>query len=581
MTFIALVLTMAWGLGGQAFAGVNDFTIQSFDAQYYLGKTSDDHSTLRTVEIITAVFPESNQNHGIERALPDQYDGRKTSLDITSVKNASGASWNYTTYPSGDATVLRIGDSDSYVHGVQTYIITYTQQDITQYFKDTNDDEFYWDTNGTQWAQPFGSVTASVIVDKSLVDSLNNKQSCYEGLAGVNTACAIVRNDSQGGDTEFTVAASRALNPGENVTFSIGFAPHTFAKYTPTFFEKYWPVIFMIILGSNLIGFVGIFLLSSRYKKMQYRSSETELVVREYIPPRGTSVLVAAKTLGRAQSKAQTAQIIDLTVRHYLKLYQVAEKSFWKQAEYELEIIKPLDDLTSEERKYIETLFGGERRLAMKSLKKNTRVHAKLLSNDKQLTKALTTEEYGIFEKGVDGARWFRRAALWIFILSILTFSFMGFFAAILAFVFSFAFKRLTDKGLALERYLMGLEEYIKLAEVDRIKVLQSPEGAEKVGETVSGTNTELLIKLYERVLPYAVLFGLEKGWNEQLGRYYTEASIEPNWYQGTAAFNAAAFTTAMNSFSTVATSYSSSSGGSSGGGSSGGGGGGGGGGGW
>lgn len=581
IVFIVLALTVGCGLGGQAHAAVNDFTVQSFDAQYYLGKTSDGHSTLRTVETITVAFPETNQNHGIERALPSKYDGHKTSLRIESVRQLGGTNWNYTTYSSGDATVLRIGDANTYVHGQQTYVITYTQQDVTRYFANTNDDELYWDTNGTGWQQPFSSLTASIIVDKSLVSSLNNKQSCYEGLIGSNETCAITRSDTPSGNVEFTVTANRMLNPGENVTFAIGFAPHTFAKHTPTFSEKYWPIMLGIIIGSNLLGFVAIMLLQFRYQKMQYRRREVRPIVTEYIPPKGVSVLAAAKTVERVQGKAQTAQLIDLAVRHYLKLYQVSEKSLWKQAEYELEIVGSMDDVTPEEQSYIQTLFGGKTRLAMKTLKNNSKMYAALSSNDRQLTKALATQQYGLYEKGGNGARWFRRTALVLFILSILTLSIMGVFAAILAFVLSFTFKRLTDKGLALERYLLGLKEYIKLAEADRLTLLQSPEGAQKVGETVSATNPQQLIKLYERVLPYAVLFGLEKGWNEQLGRYYTEANVQPNWYHGTTAFNAAVFATAMNSFSATAISYSSSSGGSSGGGSSGGGGGGGGGGGW
>ena len=93
------------------------------------------------------------------------------------------------------------------------------------------------------------------------------------------------------------------------------------------------------------------------------------------------------------------------------------------------------------------------------------------------------------------------------------------------------------------------------------------------------------LVKLYERVLPYAVLFGQEKQWSQQLGQYYEEVDTQPDWYTGQGAFNAAMFVSSMSSLSdstSVGSSdFSSSSGGSTGGGFSGGGGGGGGGGGW
>jgi len=180
-----------------------------------------------------------------------------------------------------------------------------------------------------------------------------------------------------------------------------------------------------------------------------------------------------------------------------------------------------------------------------------------------------------------------RRWARIAIIIAVPLVSFMWVLAAIVLFAVSFSAWRTTDKGLALKRYLEGLKLYISVAEKDRIKMLQSPEGAEKVQSFVEGdpsADPKLLIKLYERVLPYAVLFGQEKEWNTQLGKYYETAGSQPDWYAGRTAFNAALFSSAMSSFSTSASSassFSSSSGGSSGGGFSGGGGGGGGGGGW
>jgi len=143
----------------------------------------------------------------------------------------------------------------------------------------------------------------------------------------------------------------------------------------------------------------------------------------------------------------------------------------------------------------------------------------------------------------------------------------------------------LTKKGVGLRDYLAGLKDYIDVAEEERLKMLQSPKGAEKVGAKVDGNDVRQLVKLYERVLPYAVLFGSEREWSKQLGAYYKSAGQQPDWYSGNGAFNAAMFTSMMIGFSSQSSSYSSatsaSSGGAGGGGFSGGGGGGGGGGGW
>jgi len=89
------------------------------------------------------------------------------------------------------------------------------------------------------------------------------------------------------------------------------------------------------------------------------------------------------------------------------------------------------------------------------------------------------------------------------------------------------------------------------------------------------------VVHLYERLLPYAMLFGLEKQWGRVLETRYQEAGmIAPIWYPSLAANGIADLGGSLSRFtsqlSSSASYSSSSSGGSSGGGSSGGGGGGG-----
>ena len=41
--------------------------------------------------------------------------------------------------------------ADDYVHGAQTYVFTYTLENVVRLFEDTGADEFYWNVNGTEW----------------------------------------------------------------------------------------------------------------------------------------------------------------------------------------------------------------------------------------------------------------------------------------------------------------------------------------------------------------------------------------------------------------------------------------------
>src|SRR5690606_7546080 len=63
---------------------------------------------------------------------------------------------------------------------------------------------------------------------------------------------------------------------------------------------------------------------------------------------------------------------------------------------------------------------------------------------------------------------------------------------------------------------LDGIREYLALAEEDRLKAAQAPQTADLVssgtrafGDDRPGT----VVNVYERLLPYAVLFGMENEW--------------------------------------------------------------------
>ncbi len=563
-----------------AHADTSDFTFSSFTADYYLGADSEARSTLKTVERLTAEFPMINQNHGIERAIPKSYDGHTTSLKIVSVTDGNGKSLPYSTYDSNDNLVLRIGDKNQYVQGSATYVITYTQRDVTKSFGDTKRSEFYWDTNGLLWPQSFGQVTARVHVANSLLPTLTDNLACYKGRDGSTQRCDISRSD------DVVTAQAGELGAYENMTIALGFTLGTFRGYEPSFWDRVFSVWIVLVVISSIVGFLSIFWLSFRYSRVSNRSRELEPIVPEYVPPKDTSVLVSAQ-IGDGVRADTTAQLIDLAVRHYLTITQTKEKSFWGQAEYELKIVKDVSRLALEEQDFVKTLFGETAigtTLATKTLKNNYSIASTLQKNGRELTKRIKAD-YGYRHEDATASRWFKRTGVIMGIVSIVLVSPLLFIAAIVAVACGYTLRPLTDKGLDLRRYLAGLKMYIESAEKDRIKMLQSPEAVGKTGALVKDGADKKLLSLYERTLPYAVLFGQEKEWNKQLALQYENNGGSPDWYVGHSAFNAAVFTSAMNDFSGSMNSYgsstSSSSGGSSGGGSSGGGGGGGGGGGW
>ena len=569
---------------------VNDFTFDSFDATYTLSQDSSQRSMLHTTETLVAVFPDYDQNRGIIRSIPTQYDGHSTHITVTSVTDGTGKSRGFSMGTDGDFTTITIAVPEGhYVHGKQSYLIDYTQTDVTKYFADTNDDEFYWDVNGTGWSQPFGEVSATVTVAGSLASKLNGQNACYQGSEGSTQTCDLAA------DNGTITAHVEKLGPYQGMTLAVGFAPKTFAGAPFNLIEKVLevvPITFLLGTLAEVLAVGGAAVL--HFQIWRRRSSEP--IIAQYEPPKGVSAMLAANIVGNPK-KGMAASIVDLAVRGKLRIIE-RPKQGYQAAEFGVQQLN-VDDLLPDEEGVMNALFAftglgdditwlqksdtllGD---SVKALTASVETHAEAVGLRKArhplivtvigvlavvgavllFVTAFAAGDNGVgIALGVIGAN----AGAWI---------------AVLVFGLVSGLRPLTADGSKLYDQLMGLKLYIKMAEADRLKMLQSISGAEKV----STSDGNQIVKIYERLLPYAVLFGLEKQWAAELAKYYGTTS--PDWYSGSMnGFDVAAFSTGIAAFSAVSASTTSSSssgggfsssGGSSGGGSSGGGGGGGGG---
>lgn len=578
VTLGLMIVFAVFGRGDVSATNLDNFEITNFDVDMRLYRDSEQRSVIEVEETVTAQFPDFDQNHGLERVFVDEYDGHPAKITLESVTDESGQPLDY----SENNGVLRIGSSDKYVRGQKTYVINYTQRDVTRYYEDTDRDEFYWDAIGVDWRVPIQTAEVHLTISDSLRDLLRSDVQCYVGSVGATEVCRHSTATSEG-----YVFETDSLSPGQGMTLAVGFEPATFQPYQQSLLERMiliWIVIQSIVAPVSIAVLVFIVV---RFFRITNRTSELKPIAPEYFPPKGVTVTTSAAMLLFAKS-VMSAQLIDLAVRRYLKLYEVREKSMFRTAEYEIEITKDPTDLLWEERELLSDTFGAlpqvGQRLNLKKLKNNMSFYRRTKNNDKDLSK-LIKGEYGLKQQSPALKAWLRRAALLYVIVAVLFISPMLLLEAVILYALSFGAWQLSDEGLALRRYLEGLKMYISVAEEDRIKMLQSPQGAEKVAEVSAGGEVQKRIVLYEKVLPYAIITGHEKQWGKQLGSYYEQANQQPDWYAGhRGAFNAAVFSSALRGISSTTNSVSSSSsstGGSSGGGSAGGGGGGGGGGGW
>ncbi len=560
------------------------FSIRSFDADYFLSRDSQHISTMRVTEKIVAVFPMYDQNHGIARAIPQTYQHHSVGLKIDKVTDGAGAAIRYSTDTQNDNLVLKIGDPNKYVHGEQEYDITYRMQNVTQKFKDH--DELYWDVNGDQWRQPFASVAAHIHVPAELAGGLKPETRCFTGASGSTLSECTAAATKLGNDTVITVTAARALTPGETLTFVLGFAPNTFVGYAVPLSQVLWAAAGIVFLGV-LPPLITLYLVLRRWRTYGQDAKGRGIIVPQYVPPEELSVLEAGEVLKqRFVASFISAQIVDLAVRHYFKIYEVTEKKVLKdKTTYTVELVRSVTGLRPEEKAVIDMLFGDSASVGSKvDLSDLTsKLYKKAAELGKTIDRQLASEGYFIRPPQAI----FQTYLTWGIVLMVFGFVFPPYtlgllLSGLVVLVMARFMPARTKKGVDLRDYLYGLRDYMKLAEADRIKALQSPNG--KLTEKIDINDTTQLIKLYERLLPYAMLFGIEREWAKQFADLYHEQ--QPDWYVGSSpTFNAIYFASAMHNFSTTSaatfTPPSSSSGSGFSGGGAGGGGGGGGGGGW
>jgi hypothetical protein len=148
-------------------ADVNDFSFRSMHADYTLGRDKDGSSTLEVVETFVAEFPQTDQNHGMRRSIPDSYNGQPLFPELVSITDGEGHPRAAESDDDDDAFTMT-SRADGFVHGAQTYVFTYRLRNVTWHFADTGDDEFYWDVNGVDWPQAFGRVSATLHLDPKL-----------------------------------------------------------------------------------------------------------------------------------------------------------------------------------------------------------------------------------------------------------------------------------------------------------------------------------------------------------------------------------------------------------------------------
>ncbi|MDO8512921.1 MAG: DUF2207 domain-containing protein [bacterium] len=568
-------------------ADINEWSIKKFESEIILNKDS----TATITENILADCGNCVGKHGIFRILPLQ--AQKTTTDIikSPIKLQSITDFNNKPYDfqeiinQTDKTITwKIGDPNITVTGENDYRIKYIAKNVIR-SGNTEFDEFYWNLNGIFWDLQTDNFTARIVFPPEVTSTGTPVVYLYGGGFGQNSQIASYK----WGGNILAVESSRKLLPKEGITVSVTvpkniFQPYILTKqdeelYTgggkitlPDSVKKLfniagfsWPI--MVLLLCYLI-----------WAKYGRDPKINRAVAPEFEIPKDLSPIDMGMvdSNGRLLNHFISATIVNLAVKNYITIELIGKTGIFAKEDYKLRTSgQNIQSLGESEKIIYEKLFDGQSEILLSSLK--NKFYLKLPGIIKNIDGSLQTAglikltgnyiKYGLVALAVISL--FGGFSLLALVPALGGGLLAG---ALIMLFFAFIMPSRTQQGAELELRIKGFKMYLETAEKYRQQFNEKE-------------------NIFEKFLPYAMIFQLTKKWVKAMQQIYGEEyfnSYHPMWLQGalltSGDFNLDHFETALESLSsnmasTIASSPSSS--GAGGGGFSGGGGGGGGGRGW
>lgn len=506
----------------------DDYYIDTYHVDIEVGEDNTFHIT----ETLTYNFVQGH--HGMTRVIPlwhtryrEDGSDNKIHAKVSNVKcsdpiaSTERDSKNYT---------IQVGSADAYVQGEKTYTLSYDYAMGKDPLR--NADELYFNIVGTEWECPIANVSWKIHMPKafdaaSLGYSVGNyAASGYDTDILQSTVANQTITGSYAGNLDaYEGITVRCTLPEGYFIYKINYMPYVL-------------IALVVLLCGILFWFTG--------------KEDKVIPVISFEPPEGYNPLDVAFVEKEAVSNTDMAALlIYLANKGYLRIEQNKGKDSFSMTK-----IKDYDGDNNIEALYMKGLFRRGNTASTKSLAKD--------SFYEDVDKCITKENKKMKEK-----KFFFPTAMPKFLYFIgicvvavvffnafapktwFTYVACGIAVIILALFMFFGSKR-TKAGNQVYGQILGFKEFIKKAELDRLKML--------VEENPS---------YYYDIMPYAYVLGLSDQWIEN---FETMHMPEPDWYSGRDPFGDAVFYSMVRSANACATAPETSGGGSSGGGFSGGG---------
>jgi uncharacterized membrane protein YgcG len=608
-----------------------------------------------TVTETIKVFANGNAiKRGIFRALPTvrNINGGKEKIyyKIVSVEREGVKEPYHKENKNGIFTVY-IGNKDAYLSpGIYTYKIVYKTQDQIGKFKVY--DEFYWNVNGTDWAFPVESIQATIHLPKN-ADILQN--SCYTGAQGSKEQNCTSEKFSS---TQIVFKANN-LKEYQNLTVAVGFKagvlkePSALMKWI----KKNWPSFALIVMSFYLLFFYY-----QNWKKYG-KDPEKPVVIPQFNAPDNLSpASLGYIDNGKFDANLVTANLVDLSIKGLVDIDEVknTKESLLSKIFNLKKLESDSSNVQDDQKLLLKKMFGSQKKISVsgtynyqiknavkdfeKFLIKENQIFVEKISNKNIVYKALklifliffsaviinsiVTLSYKVLAMAFiftlfaslfvallvfiweDGSKVIFFVVLFFSSAFMLPLFFMAFagsdevtsfesdcfkfliFAVISLLIFRYLISKPSEEKVKMESEIDGFKMYLSAAEENQLKFHNPP---------------EMTSEIYEKFLPYAIVFGVEGIWGKRFrdklqetidssdpyediqnhfGYSFADSftnTLKETTFVPKSSFSSSSSSSSSSSGSSGGSSYSggSDSSGSSGRGSSGGGGGGGGGGGW
>ncbi len=497
------------------------WNISTFDADIQIQK----NSRLTVTETIVADF-QNDPHHGIIRFIPVEYKdklGIKKSLNfkIKEITDENGNPWNYTKTQNGQNISLKIGDAWKTLDQKTTYRITYEIQNAINPFE--THDELYWNVTGTQWEIPINQTEATVTLPGTIPEK-KLTATCYTGSMGSEEKNC--QNTITDGSVHFTMKPERQiLNTREGLTIVVGFPKGTVTF--PGLLEKIIEFLRLNYLFTiPLWVFLGLWYHWNKTGKMPKTDKDTIVPTFE-VPDDLSPAEIGTIYDDRIDMKDMSATIVDLAIRGELKIIenQYEEKGVLLPTFAIQKLKKTAGGVALRPfEKILMTAIFGEKESEKEKTKKLKDMENDFSPNRSNIKKTLyqsliekkyfsENPETKKLKYGGTGAFLLISTLFfgpWIYEIGSIALIFSTIVSAILFIIFAIFTGAKTQKGATGYFQILGLKEYINTAEKDRIHFQEKE-------------------KIFEKLLPYAMVFGISKKWSKAFEDVY---QTPPDWYQ-------------------------------------------------